>query len=257
MTLQSSGVISLGNVQTEFGGSNPIGITEYYGADDGVPASGTISLSDFYGQSAINPVYNPAALTGSWTEANGSWSVGLNTGTASATKVLIVGVWCEHSSGSITVAGRSAQLLSRRAGGVSNYVEFWGVSLPNIGGTQTITRSAASPGDARRTALCTFSGDGIDLSNIVDVQTSAGSALTIAGNRDGVIVAAACNRYSPYSGSGWSSSSMSNIYYSNAKGEGYWTFGWRTTPTTGNYTVNWPYPAGSYRTLIAVSLTGV
>ena len=52
MTLQSSGAISLANVQTEFGGSNPIGINEYYGVASGVPASGTISLANFYGKSA-------------------------------------------------------------------------------------------------------------------------------------------------------------------------------------------------------------
>ena len=52
MALQSSGAISLANIQTEFGGSNPISISEYYGAAAGVPSSGTISLSDFYGTSA-------------------------------------------------------------------------------------------------------------------------------------------------------------------------------------------------------------
>ena len=52
MALQSSGEISLANVQTEFGGSNPIGINEYYGVAAGVPGSGTISLADFYGKSA-------------------------------------------------------------------------------------------------------------------------------------------------------------------------------------------------------------
>lgn len=54
MTLQSSGAISLADVQTEFGGSNPIGINEYYGVAAGVPASGTISLNDFYGKAANN-----------------------------------------------------------------------------------------------------------------------------------------------------------------------------------------------------------
>lgn len=51
MPLQSSGAISLDNIQTEFGGSNPIGIDEYYGRG-GAPASGTISIGDFYGRSA-------------------------------------------------------------------------------------------------------------------------------------------------------------------------------------------------------------
>jgi hypothetical protein len=55
MTLQASGAISLANVQTEFGGSNPIGINEYYAAAAGVPGSGTISLNNFYGKSAGTP----------------------------------------------------------------------------------------------------------------------------------------------------------------------------------------------------------
>ena len=56
MALQSSGAISLANVQSEFGGSNPISITEYYGRAGGIPGSGTISLSDFYGKSSSIPV---------------------------------------------------------------------------------------------------------------------------------------------------------------------------------------------------------
>ena len=53
MTLQSSGAISLSDIQTEFGGTNPISISEYFSAADGVPASGNpIALSDFYGVSS-------------------------------------------------------------------------------------------------------------------------------------------------------------------------------------------------------------
>ena len=64
MTLQTSGAISLSQVQTEFGGSNPISLSEYYaggtyvpsgtsGANGAVPSSGTISMSKFYGTSSI------------------------------------------------------------------------------------------------------------------------------------------------------------------------------------------------------------
>ena len=52
MALQSSGMICLSQVQTEFGGSNPICLSEYYGAASGVPTSGMICLSHFYGKSA-------------------------------------------------------------------------------------------------------------------------------------------------------------------------------------------------------------
>lgn len=55
MALQSSGVITLDDVQTEFGGSNPIGINEYYrngtyvpSGNPNIPESGTISMQNFY-----------------------------------------------------------------------------------------------------------------------------------------------------------------------------------------------------------------
>jgi hypothetical protein len=57
MTLPTSGnSISLSRIQTEFGGSNPIGLNEYYknGSHVGsfftsVPTSGAIDLADFFG----------------------------------------------------------------------------------------------------------------------------------------------------------------------------------------------------------------
>lgn len=53
MALQTSGQISLQNIATEFGGTAPHGLTEYYAAAAGIPASGEISIQDFYGASAI------------------------------------------------------------------------------------------------------------------------------------------------------------------------------------------------------------
>lgn len=56
MALQSSGFISLSQIQSEFGGSSPIALSEYYrngsyvtANNTGIPTSGTISLSSFYG----------------------------------------------------------------------------------------------------------------------------------------------------------------------------------------------------------------
>lgn len=57
MVLQSSGPISLSDIQSEFNGSNPISISEYYGADAALPDSGTISIGDFYG------LYLPPVIT--------------------------------------------------------------------------------------------------------------------------------------------------------------------------------------------------
>lgn len=54
MTLPASGRISISEIAAEFGGTAPHSLTEYYGAASGVPVSGIISLSDFYGK-AITP----------------------------------------------------------------------------------------------------------------------------------------------------------------------------------------------------------
>ena len=67
MTLQSSGAIKFSEIQTEFGGSNPVSVSEYYaggvnvpggtsGVNGAVPASGAISISKFYGTSDVPPI---------------------------------------------------------------------------------------------------------------------------------------------------------------------------------------------------------
>lgn len=64
MALPTSGPLSLANIQAEFGGSNPISLSEYYaggglvpsgtsGTNGPVPSSGTISISNFYGTSNV------------------------------------------------------------------------------------------------------------------------------------------------------------------------------------------------------------
>lgn len=79
MALPSSGPLALSDIQTEFGGSNPIGLNEYYaggsyvpagttGTYGAVPSSGTISIQQFYGTSNY---------TGSWiTQFTFTWATG-------------------------------------------------------------------------------------------------------------------------------------------------------------------------------------
>ena len=64
MALQSSGTITMAQIQTEFGGSNPISINEYYrggsyvpntSTNSGIPTSGTIDMADFYGGANFSP----------------------------------------------------------------------------------------------------------------------------------------------------------------------------------------------------------
>lgn len=64
MALPSSGPLTMANIQTEFGGSNPISLSEYYaggglvpsgttGTYGAVPSSGTISIRNFYGTTNV------------------------------------------------------------------------------------------------------------------------------------------------------------------------------------------------------------
>lgn len=73
MTLPSSGTITHAMIQAEFGGSNPIGLNEYYGVATGVPTSGTITNADFYGTSAAPTVFT---LNGGTYSSNGVTYIG-------------------------------------------------------------------------------------------------------------------------------------------------------------------------------------
>ena len=64
MALQSSGAISLQDIENEFGGSHPIALSEYYGVSSGIPGSGQISLSQFYGASAGPVIERYFAMNG-------------------------------------------------------------------------------------------------------------------------------------------------------------------------------------------------
>ena len=81
MPIPNSGTLTLSMIQAEFGGSNPISLSEYYagggrvpagtsGINGPVPSSGAISLSSFYGTSAAVPLtvsVSPAAADGTFT----------------------------------------------------------------------------------------------------------------------------------------------------------------------------------------------
>jgi len=77
MPLPAPGVpLSLSQIQTEFGGVNPISMSEYYaggglvppgttGSNGAVPTSGTISISQFYGTSNIVVDFSDRFILGS------------------------------------------------------------------------------------------------------------------------------------------------------------------------------------------------
>ena len=113
MAIQASGAVSISDIQSEFGGANPISLSEYYrngayipsGATS-VPTSGAIDISDFYGTSnsygfsiaanTLNADVRALAITDGW-DASTPLLVTVN-----------AGVWCYSnttSTGGMVLAG--------------------------------------------------------------------------------------------------------------------------------------------------------
>ncbi|PCJ68190.1 MAG: hypothetical protein COA62_15615 [Rhodobiaceae bacterium] len=84
MALQSSGPISIGDIQAEFGGTNPASFSEYYRGgpyvpnslvNAAIPTSGLIGLGDFHG--SANEISQSFTLTAGQTQAAGK--IGIDT----------------------------------------------------------------------------------------------------------------------------------------------------------------------------------
>ena len=92
MTLQSSGQIKLSEIATEFGGTAPHALSEYYSKGN-APASGEIQIAaDFYGTSAS--IHTTTFTAGQDTSKSGRTITGYDTSTVTGS----------NSIGSITTA---------------------------------------------------------------------------------------------------------------------------------------------------------
>lgn len=123
MALQTSGTMSLDDIQDEFGGSNPININEYYKggtnvpsttANSSIPTSGEIAFDDFYG--------------GNDATSNSGGSSGGNSGGSSGGSCLVYGTLIEMADGTFkpiedVVAGD--EVVSYNIDGLSLEEEAW------------------------------------------------------------------------------------------------------------------------------------
>ena len=116
MALPTSGPLSLADIQTEFGGSNPIGLNEYYAGGSyvrvgqtspvsgAIPSSGPISIANFYGTTVFtsgSATYNSGSGTFTVPQGTITLNIKVNGGGGAGGAGLATGV------GGITVAGRS------------------------------------------------------------------------------------------------------------------------------------------------------
>ena len=141
MPIQSSGVIRFSDIQDEFGGSNPIALSEYYRGgsyvgshNDGVPASGTINLTQFYDSTSVLPStsitilvqggggsggtgYSGSSSIGGRSSSGGSSSVSGNLASGSAFSVVGAGGLGGRNGGASSHNGEGGQASSFGNGG--------------------------------------------------------------------------------------------------------------------------------------------
>lgn len=152
MTLPSSGTISMQMIQTEFGGSNPIGLNEYYrgGANvpntaqnTSIPTSGTISLNQFYGTSSgsVVTVTPSSGAAVNWT-ISAPASVGATVIAPSGATLVISGgtppytwAWSGQSGSAPTMSHGTTSGSGLSAGNVMNTVP-----------PQTVAGGSSDPG---------------------------------------------------------------------------------------------------------------
>jgi len=177
MALQSSGAISIGDIAGEFGGSTPHSLSEYYGVASGVPSSGAISISNFYGKSNI--VFTLSAISPS------IYDYSLSTATAGlrvGADGYIYALGSEspvNSSSSYVQMNTGTDWIIPRSGMSGYYVYATKISGDNLtSGTLNSYLSLASD----QTWQLTNSTDGTTKTTVIEIKiwdnnTGSGSAL--------------------------------------------------------------------------------
>lgn len=170
MALPGSGALSLNDIQGEFGGSNPIGINEYYRggglvpditANNTIPTSGTIAIDDFY-STTNTPTYDIVTSTNTTNvnfrtlldaagfdnsvasiityTLNSGITVG---GTATGTPAWQSGTLASNHTVTITIGG---SVLGKEGAGGAQTSSGWSACYKNNGATGGDAMSFAASG---------------------------------------------------------------------------------------------------------------
>lgn len=172
MALPSSGTISLGAIQTEFGGSNPIALSEYYQGGgiigsgvypNTIPTSGAIALSNFYSAEATHAYSGASSGTYTYNACMG-YSIDYFNGGLKVT----VGYWGTANTGSWT------QLqFKTTATATANFAEIAQFTL-TAANANTVQYGTIASGNMLYYAAQIFSNPVLAYGN--NVNTSGGSA---------------------------------------------------------------------------------
>lgn len=175
MALPSSGQIDIDQIRAEFGGTTPVSINQYYrggglvpniSANSGVPTSGQISFSNFYGATAYVPDITPDAFDFTSLIDSGDGSVTANTNLVTITGISEpITLLIDISNGEINHASSSV-------------------------GSATSTLTIAVNGSTANTMSWSQSGTGqtLDIIRTATVSVSNNDTLQINGTLSGTAV---------------------------------------------------------------------
>jgi hypothetical protein len=198
MALQSSGALSFLDIQNEFGGSNPIGLNEYYagggrvpasasGINGSVPSSGALGLDKFFGTVNFTPGSATYTSSGTFTVPSG-------------TTTLIIEVWGGGGGGGAAQFGEQYNVLTLGSNGGQSSVSSQ--SLTANGGNRGNFASGSSGGTASGGTTNTTGGSGSNgASNNCGGDSGTGGKGGDAPNGGAGGAAGPCNPYNGYSGS--------------------------------------------------------
>jgi len=253
MSTPSSGQISLGDIQTEFGGSNPIGISEYYDIRSGVPSSGQISVSDFYNKGVLSGTY-----LGQYYQSSGSgnFTLVVNNGAGTANDLIVV-CWALETAGGYSQLSESFTLNnvamsqaifqnpSGSGGNGTARVGIWYMfpsTRPNIAGdttlrlqktstsTHSVFRSAATIYRINNGAQGTISGGGSQVTG----QTNSISASNSNSSNKLIVVASQMAEGNGHTLSTNNGTITQNDLINSGSANGFGKSGYVTGPTGTN-----------------------
>lgn len=162
MALPSSGVLTLNDIQTEFGGTNPIDLSEYYrggglvpdtALNAGIPTSGVISVTDFYG--ATNLINLNFVNHGVASGNSGS----INIGTARGTRMVHLTGYVNNTTNTggvtaVSINGSSAAVIIPAS--ASRYGAWQAYAKVSTGTTATFSITDNNSGGAPVFYVSTF-----------------------------------------------------------------------------------------------------
>lgn len=194
MPLPSSGPITLAQIQSEFGGSNPIGLNEYYrggglvpawSGTTNVPSSGAIRLSNFYGARPY-PTQAVYKVTGSFTANIGSSGI-----PKFATLVAARFSASSTSIGAPSTSVSGCSTVVYRANGNRDDGHAAGIWTANLGTATSVTFNLPSA----NIWMVVVHYNVTSLTTINATFTDSSSTLNLATSSQGFALAAAVNNF--------------------------------------------------------------